>query len=349
MSQLRQYVSPVGFQVKIKLNDPKNRVNLVWTTDWHLSDVPPGRRKDDYRQALLDKLAFVCGLTEKLNGAALCGGDVFHHKKPSHNGNSLRLIIQLIGALRRFPHERVFGSVGNHDISYDRMDSLPRQPLGLLMEVGAYHNLNRETVFFTNQDESVKVSVETFPYAEGAETIQNILNVGPRQPGVTYRIGIVHAYGHPGNAGDMFGTRTIGYNELEGNDFDILLWGHDHSRHGVEEVGKTTHVNLGSMARAAFSYDEVDRPVVAAILSFQPDGTWQYGEKPIPVKPIEQVFASADKGVETVAKSEEIANFFEDMDEAVSGIEVSDPRTVIHELCSDDAKLESLILEVCDL
>ncbi len=40
----------------IKLDDPKNRVNLVWSTDWHFSDIPPGRRKDDYRSALLDKL-----------------------------------------------------------------------------------------------------------------------------------------------------------------------------------------------------------------------------------------------------------------------------------------------------
>lgn len=335
--------------MKIKLDDPKNRVNLVWTTDWHFSDVPPGRRRDDYRQALLEKLSFVRNLVEKLHGAALCGGDVFHNKKPGHIGNSLRLIIELISSLRRFPQERVFGSVGNHDISFDRMDSLPRQPLGLLIEVGAYHNLNREPVIFTNQDESVKVSAETFPYAEGEETIQNILEAGPRMPGIDYRVGIVHAYGHPGNAGDMFGTRTIGYNELEGCDFDILLWGHDHSRHGVEEVGKTTHVNLGSMARAAFQYDEVERPVVAAILSFQPDGTWQYGEKPIPMKPLEQVFAAADKGVEEVAKSEEIEDFFADMDEAVGDIEVSDPRTVVHELCAGDTKLESLVLEVCDL
>jgi len=335
--------------MKIKLNDPKNRVNFVWTTDWHFTDVPPGRRHDDYRLALLDKLAYVRNIVEKMHGVALCGGDVFHHKKPSHPGNSLRLIIELIAALRRFPYEKVFGAVGNHDISFDRMDSLPRQPLGLLMAVGAYHDLNKEAMIFTNQDESIKVQVETFPYAEGAETIQNILTAGPRQPGVKHRIGIVHAYGHPGDAGDMFGTRTIGYNELKGNDFDVLLWGHDHSRHGVDEVGKTTHVNLGSLARAAFSYDELDRPVVAAILSFQPDGTWQYGEKPIPVKPIDQVFAAADKGVETVAKSEEIKEFFADMDETVSGIEINDPREVIKELCKDDPKLESLILEVCDL
>src|SRR5271156_835067 len=335
--------------MKIKLDDPKNRINLVWTTDWHFTDVPPGRRKDDYRAALLDKLTFVRDTVEKLHGAALCGGDVFHFKKPYHIGNSLRLITDLYSAMRRFPQEKIFGSVGNHDINYDRMDTLPRQPLGLLIEVGVYHNLNREAGIFTNRDESGKESVETFPYAEGAETIQNILDAGPRHRGVKYRIGIVHAYGHSGNAGDMFGTRTIGYNELEGNDFDILLWGHDHSRHGVDKVGKTTHVNLGSMARAAFSWDELDRPVVAAILSFQPDGSWQYGEKAIPVKPLEQVFAAADKGVELVAKSEEITNFFADMDEAVSGIEVNDPREVIKELCKDDPKLETVILELCEL
>lgn len=335
--------------MKIRLNDPKNRVNLIWTTDWHFSDIPPGRRRDDYRQALLDKLAFVRDVTEKLHGAALCGGDVFHLKKPHHLGNSLRLIISLISALRAFPQERVFGAVGNHDISFDRMDSLPRQPLGLLIEVGAYHNLNREPVIFTNQDETTQVSVETFPFAEGEETIQNVLNAGPRMPGITKRIGIVHAYGHPGDAADMFGTRTIGYNELRGNDFDVLCWGHDHSRHGVDEVDNTTHINLGSMARAAFSYDEVNRPVVAAIMSFQPDGSFQYGEKPIPVKPLEQVFAAADKGVEIVGKSEEITNFFAEMDEAVSDISVNDPRAVIKELCKDDPKLESLILEVCDL
>jgi DNA repair exonuclease SbcCD nuclease subunit len=334
---------------KIKLNDPKNRVNLVWTTDWHFSDIPPGRRKDDYRAALINKLTFVRGLVEKLNGAALCGGDVFHHKEPRHAGNSLRLIIELIGALRRFPQECVYGSVGNHDLKFDRMDSLPRQPFGLLIEVGAYHDLNREIMVFTNNDESCKVSVETFPYAEGDETIKNILNAGPRMPGITRRIGIVHAYGHPGNASDIFGTRSIGYNELKGTDFDVMLWGHDHSRHGVEEVENTTHINLGSMARAAYTYDELDRPVVAAILSFQADGSFQYGEKPIPVKPLEIAFAAADKGVETVAKSEEITSFFTEMDEAVSGIETNDPRDVIKELCGGDYVLESLLLELCDL
>jgi DNA repair exonuclease SbcCD nuclease subunit len=333
--------------MKIRLDDPKNRVNLVWSTDWHFSDVPPGRRKDDYRSALLDKLSFVRGLVEKLHGAALCGGDVFHHKKPGHAGNSLRLLIDLMQSLRRFPQGKVFGSVGNHDLSWDRMDTLPRQPLGLLIECQVYHDLNREPIVFTNSDETVRVSVETFPFAETDATLQNLLSSGPRQPGVDHRVGIVHAYGHEGNEGKMFETKTIGYNQLKGLDFDVLLWGHDHSRHETVEVGGITHVNLGSMARAAFSYDELDRPVVATILSFGTDGVLRYKEVPIPVKPLEIAFAAADKGVETVAKSEEIMEFFAEMDAAVEGLEINDPLVIIKELCGENKNLHDLVLDLC--
>lgn len=334
---------------KIILHDPKNRLNLVWVTDLHFSAVPPGRRKDNYEGALFDKLEFVRSLTKRLHAACLVGGDVFHIKHPKAPGNSLSMIERLIRTFSSFPEEKVWGAIGNHDISFDRMDTLPKQPLGILIAAGVYHNLVTDPVVFTNTDETVKVSVEAFPYAEGEATIRNIMSAPPRLPSITQRIGIVHAYGHPGGAAAMFGTRTIGYNELDGSDFDLLLWGHDHSRHGVEDVGQTTHINLGSMARAAFQYDELDRPVVAAVLSFQPDGSFQYGEKAIPVKPLEVAFAAADKGMEAVHQSEDITHFFAEMDEAVGDIEVNDPSVVIKQLCAGDVKLENLILELCNL
>ena len=51
---------------------------------------------------------------------------------------------------------------------------------------------------------------------------------------------------------------------------------------------------------------------------------------------LEQVFAAADKDMEKVADSEEITSFFAGMDEAVSDIEVSDPRTVVLHLAGRD-------------
>jgi hypothetical protein len=329
------------------VSDPKNRVNLVFSTDWHASETPPGRRGDDYKSAILGKIDYVRQLTERYNGAALCGADVFHHKSPKHAGNSYRLIVELYHALRSFPTGRVYGSVGNHDLSMDRMDSLPRQPLGLLISIGAYHNLNVEPVMFHNADESVKVVVETFPYAGGEETLERLLQSGPRLPD-TYRVGIVHAYGVSGGAGTLFGERKIGYNEVKDLDYDFFLWGHDHSRHETETVGNITHINLGSIARAALDTDVKDRPVVATLLSFAADGI-RMKECPIPVKPLEVCFRTADKGMEAVAKSEEVKGFLEEMDQTVDGIQTADPAVIVKELCQDDPKLLSLIRELCEL
>jgi DNA repair exonuclease SbcCD nuclease subunit len=334
--------------IKVKLNDPKGRVNFVWSSDWHLTEVPPARRKDDYRNAILAKIQFIRELVEKINGAALCGGDVFHYKQPRHAGNAIRLIIDLYHALRSFPQKCVYGSVGNHDLSFDRMDSLPHQPLGLLIASGAYHDLNQEPVCFTNADESVRVTVETFPYLANGKALGALLGASPRLPGVTARVGVVHAYGHPGDAGSLFGEPTIGYNQLKDADFDYLLWGHDHSRKETETVGNVTHINLGSLARAAFSYDEVDRPVVATILSFDNDGC-RYKEVPIPVKALEVAFQTADKDMDQVAKSPEMEEFFAGMDESMAGLEITDARAVVKELCADEPRLLSLIMELCEL
>lgn len=321
------------------------RVNLVYSTDWHLSTIPPGRRQDNYQAAILAKIAFIRDITLKLKGASLCGGDVFHIKSPKSPANGFGLLIPLFHLLRQFP---VFGSIGNHDLTYDRMDTLPSQPLGLLIAAGVYHNLNEEPVLFVNEDESVRVLVETFPYEHGAETLARLLATDDRPDGITHRIGIVHAYGEPGNGGGMFGE-AIGYNQIKHLDYDFLLWGHDHSRHETVEIGNITHINLGSLARAAYDYDEIDRPVVATVLSFATDGI-RLKEVEVPTTPLNIAFVSADKPVVDVAKSEDLKEFFAAMDEQVGDIESTDPKELLTALCpADEPKLLQQTLELCEL
>jgi DNA repair exonuclease SbcCD nuclease subunit len=323
-------------------------VNLVWTTDWHLSDNPPGRRQDDYRQALFAKIEFVRALTEKVQGVALCGADVFHIKNPKSTANSFSLLVEILHVLRRFPHQGIWGTVGNHDLSYDSMSTLPNQPLGLLIAAGVYRNIIGQPVVFTNREDTVRVQIESFPYANGEETLARLLATGKRPDGITYRVGLVHAYGLPGNGGTMYGERKIGYSEVKDLDFDFLLWGHDHSRHETDTVGNITHINLGSMARAAFASDEIERPVVAVVLDLADEGFF-VKEVPIPVKPLEIAFKVADKGVEAVAKTDEVTEFFTEMDTAVGGIESSDPREVLAQLCPDDKPLLDLVIQLCEL
>jgi len=330
-----------------------DRVNLVWSTDWHLSAVPPGRRGDDYEAAILGKLGFVRRIADKVCGVALCGGDAFHIKNPRHPANSLGMLIRVLHVLRTFPTGMVYGTVGNHDLGYgERMDSLPSQPLGVLIAAGAYFNLSDEPVMLQSSSGSIRVVVESFPYDHAEGTLARIL-ASKRHPDATHRVGIVHAYGEAGGGGMSWAEKTIGYDQVAEAGFDFMLWGHDHSRKETIEVGNTMHVHLGSLARAALDTDQADRIVACAVLSFSkqplPDSGIRYREIHVPVKPLEEAFAAADKGVRTVGKSQEVKDFFARMDEAVEGVETSDPAEALRMLCPDDPKLLGLAKDLCGL
>ena len=324
---------------------PYHRCNFTFITDIHLSAVPPGRRTGKYQEEILDKLRFVSETTHKIHGIGLCGGDFFHVKNSRSPANSLEMICSAIEVLQTFPENKVFGAIGNHDLLFDTI--IDGQPIDVLISAGVYHDLSKEPILFVNEDESVKVLVEALPYAP-AKTLESILNPPPRPEGVTHRIGIVHAYGQPGNAGDLFGERIIGYNEVKDSDYDFLLWGHDHSRKETVTIGKTTHIHLGSLSRAALDYDEVDRPISCAIVSFAKDAV-RYKEQTIPVKPLDIAFTKADKGMEKIAQSDDIKTFFKGMDEQISGMDTTDTREVIKQLCTGEPKLETLILDLCEI
>ena len=327
---------------------PSEKVNLVYTTDWHLSDIPPGRRRDSYRTAILDKINFTRELTEKVKGVGVCGADVFHYKNPKHPANSVGLVVEILRCIRRFPTGCIYGAVGNHDLYFDRMDSLPDQPLGLLIATGTYHNLVEESVLFTNQEKTFGVLVDSFPYEhDSSNNISRVMNPPPRPPLATYRVGVIHQYGQEGNRGSLYGAPIIGYNEVADSDYDFLLWGHDHSRKETATVGNTTHINLGSLARAALPTDTDNHPPVATLLSFSERGAYRPKEILIPCNPLEAAFAVADKGVENVSKTEEIAAYFESMDSVVDGIESGDMVEVLTNLAQGDTVTLNMALQLC--
>jgi DNA repair exonuclease SbcCD nuclease subunit len=323
------------------------RINLVWSTDWHLSATPPGRRADDYLAAILAKLEFVRQVTQRVQGIALCGGDVFHIKSARHPANSLSMLALATKSLRLFQTGMVYGSVGNHDLGWgERMDSLPGQPLGVLLAAGAYYPLWEDPILVHNGMLGLAVQVESFPYGHAEETLERIM-ASRRHPSAKWHVGIVHAYGGP-EGGSYWGEKTIGYDQVAGSDFDFLLWGHDHSSKGVNRVGSTTHIQLGSLARAALDSDQEERPVVIAVVSLAREDS-KVREIAVPVKPLEEVFAVADQGVRKVEKSDEMRRFFAGLEEKVGGIEAADPTEALKELCKDEPRLLALVRELCGL
>jgi DNA repair exonuclease SbcCD nuclease subunit len=329
--------------MELKRNDA---VDLFWFTDVHLSDRPPGRRSDQYRAQIFAKLRYIAGLTREQNGIGLCGGDVFHIKNPRSPANSFSLLREAIEVFGSFNEGAVWGCVGNHDIQYDRMDTLSHQPLGSLCEAGVYRLINDNELII--RAEGFNTQILTWDYCEPELLMERMSKTKPRGEDVTYRIGLVHASGAPGPTKDFFNTKIIGYDDLIGLDFDLLLWGHDHSRIPTCTVGGIKHINLGSVSRASLSTDEVDREVVAVQIHLEA-GRAKVKEHVLEVSPIKQVFRVADKRSDVVRDSKEVQQFFADMEESVEDISSSDPLEIIEVLCKDDRELCSLVKELCEL
>jgi DNA repair exonuclease SbcCD nuclease subunit len=322
----------------------------VFTTDWHVSDQPPGRRTKSYREEILAKVHFAIDYANRIKAVSLCGGDIYHVKNARNVvANSHALQTRLEEELHRAYLGTVFGVHGNHDIWADRADSIPTQPLGALVASGAFTDVSSESVIFENRDGSVRVQVDAYPYdSDDIAALNRVLTAPPREPGVTYRVVLMHQYGDPETNPSLFGHPTISWMKLSESDYDLALWGHDHSRVEPTQIGTCTHVRLGSLSRASLASDEVDRPINAAVFAFLPDEL-QFKELPLPAKPLEVAFTRAAIAVEKVHASDGVTEFFEEMDAQVSGIESTNPRSVVVELCAGDKELEDCTLELCGL
>lgn len=98
--------------------------------DVHVSDQSPGFRTETYTQDILTKLEETVRLSKKHEAThILFLGDIFDQKVP--NRVSHRLVQQVADIMRSYG-KPVYILVGNHDISGGTLDSLPKQPIGIL-------------------------------------------------------------------------------------------------------------------------------------------------------------------------------------------------------------------------
>lgn len=334
------------------------RVNLTFATDIHDAALPPGRRRGTYSQEIQDKLVWWAGITTQLRGAALCGGDVFHVKPPTSRSNALGFVTDRVMVYGAFPHGRVFGSVGNHDLTGDNQGTLPDQPLGNLIAAGVYHSLDYQSVVFASPG-GCRVRVDGITYSTPEQMLQQILATKYEEDELQldqmsqedrpwhYRFAVIHAFNQQGKSGPIYGDWAFGWDDLVGSAYDVFLWGHDHSRKGIHQVGDQWHVQLGSLSRAALSSDEIDRPVSLAVISTTLAGI-TIREKEVPVKPLELSFHTASVAIEKADKRADVAQFMSDLEEHASAVDSEDPLEILATL-TDDLEIVATIKEVCEL
>jgi predicted phosphodiesterase len=335
------------------------KVNLVFFTDVHLAAKAPGRRRGTFCEEILGKLQWCSELTKMVKGTGICGGDFYHIKNPKSDSNPTWLTNRAMGILQGFPTGRIYGPAGNHDITGDNLETLPHQPLGTLMQSGAYHDLGYQPVIFTTAS-GLRVQVDAYDYEDGAKVLEKIKAVRGDKDAFAdnmlnwdecpyhYRVAVVHAFNKRGKSELMFGSDfAIGHDDLSGTDYDVFLWGHDHARKGIIENGPQWHVQLGSLARAALAGDEVDREITAGVISFSREGV-KIVEKPVPVKSLEMAFHTADIAVEKVDKRDDVAAFLQELESHAQAVDSEDPLEILATLTTETAIIET-IKEVCEL
>ena len=261
------------------------RVALLYRTDVHVSDKSPASWKADYPSEVwsnIERVGVLAGHHEVQ--AVLDGGDYFHVKAPTRNSHS---IVARTAKIHLGYPCKTFSIEGNHDLSFNNLDSLERQPLGVLYQAGIFERLREQTFV----DGSVRVRVVGVPYNPGRtlEDLQAIRKV----PGDGYLVAVIHALAAedpPAHVEDFFGEPVFRYRDLIYPDGpDLLCFGHWHRDQGVVRLQGRYFVNQGALSRGALIRENLERVPKASLLEFEPSGI-KISEIPMSVAPASEVF-----------------------------------------------------------
>ena len=264
---------------------------MVIVGDIHLADRPPSSRKDTYRDDILNKLRWIVNYTNEQEDMEilLLLGDVFHIKRPDRNSHYL---VQETASVLGDCRVPVWINVGNHDITADRLESIPSQPLGTLALHPNIHLLDGPTghgvygvPYFDPTPENFEAAVLKYQEAGGPEKHPFIAaheSIFPKkeEPIYDYISSEVWA--------EAFGNKWTAY-------------GHIHSRMragAFYQSGGSWFCNNGAISRGSLHEETIHREL--AITVFDPSKDEPFTSVPIPYKEPEEVF---DLGTAAVLKA----------------------------------------------
>lgn len=261
------------------------RVAFVFRTDVHVAEKGPQSWKGDYAAEIWSNLEQVGEMARKYKATAvLDGGDFFHVKAATRNPHSI--VIKAMEIHTGYPCP-TYCVEGNHDIAYNNLASIEKQPLGVLYASGVFNHL-REEVF---TDGKLQVRVVGIPY-DPNRTLKSLREI-KKQPGDDALIAVVHALASenpPASVEDFFGEPVFRYSDLIFEDGpDVWCFGHWHKDQGVVGIEGRRFINQGALSRGALVKENLTRIPKAALIEVTPDGI-EIGTLPMKVLPAEEVF-----------------------------------------------------------
>ena len=241
------------------------RLSFLFRTDTHLQDNSPVSWKADYTEEIWNSLRQVGELAKKHEvNAVLDGGDYFHVKAPSKTSHHL---VQKSITIHQDYKCPILMATGNHDIRYNNLETLERQPLGTLYAGKIFEQLD-ERVF---EDGTLRVRVVGVPYNTNL-TLTDMMGIQKRK-GDTHLIVVAHmlaALRPPPNVEDFWNEPVFSYESLVSrNGPDVFMLGHWHKDQGVEIVGGKYFVNQGALSRGSLVRENLERTPQVALIEFE--------------------------------------------------------------------------------
>lgn len=289
-------------------------MRFLFRTDVHVADHAPAAWKADYRAEVLDCLQQIGRLASHQNvDFVLDGGDFFHVKAPTRNSHAL--MVQVADIHRQYPCP-VYAIEGNHDLTYNNVDTVERQPLGVLFAAGLFQQL-RDIVL------PGAVRVVGVPYSP-TRTLEDLQAIR-KQPGDKVLIAVVHALATEkpdGSLDEFFGEPVFRYADLALPDGpDVWLFGHWHRDQGAVRVNGKWFVNPGSVSRGALVQENLSREPKVALIDVDEE-TYEVSVAfwGLQVLPADKAFDVARKE-RLEAESDDIGLFVGKLKDAVLGDE----------------------------
>lgn len=243
--------------------------SAVHITDLHLADRDFGNHVPGVQEELWQMLEEVADLCIEEQRDLFITGDLFEHKQARLVSHSLvSRLLQYFGRLQEHGVE-TYLIAGNHDLTADGMNSLSRQPLGVLAVSGFV-----QFPLVPVRHES-GVWITPLHFDRRGEYDPEFYRVPRPEEGAPH---IVMAHGSLSSKRHTYNFDHIPYDEVAQDTIDLLLWGHFHEDHGAETTGKTTFVNFGSFCRRS---RKQQRPVRIALI----DGAEVGGKYKFKVEP----------------------------------------------------------------
>lgn len=211
-------------------------------TDLHLADKSFGNHKSFVQEELWDQLeevAFICTQEQR---DLIITGDLFEHPRPSHVSHEL--VSRLVSYFRDLQDYGIntYLIAGNHDLAPDCLNSLNKQPIGVIANSG-----NVEFYMLPNVSQE-GIQITPIHYSSAAESDPEVFKTFKRQPGVKFNIVLAHAMLVPDKM-DTLPYPHMTHSQVADNSIDLVLYGHHHDYHGIHNIGNTTFANLGSFCR----------------------------------------------------------------------------------------------------